>query len=1296
MANQIKALVIKVRSAEEPQGIAFAWDKLPQLEKFTKNILIPEIAVDQQGNSAVNIGSIVSGMPTVFARAGLFDNALNNVPDKDAEVTGLLLFYKSLISEWKGFIACLALNYKDISIQRVHLAYTDGLMISETENIYEPKGAFGNALFERKPLWCDQNLSNNADKIPFIDIISYKGQVLGGSSPDCFLFSSVSYQLKERLPFVNFSNGRLIDPLRSDLKPEELFKIYGYANHILKNIEAFRNQFSGLDDAIRPDYSNISSVIRGWMEDMVSYQQQRNFAKLEQQTPPEVGSLFQEPFAKLFNYSTILYGSEGVISTDATSDSSIAFDPKDLLLPDSTEIVQFDFGKAGISTRHYLHDKPILLLSAEAKGQANSYAYFSLPLTPLALNVFGANLDSLAGLTDAANVRSRLTAIYDPNQQDGEKLTVQLKLITDTGNEIIKQVVYNVTRDTIMGRDILMWPNFISKQWGRYFLYSEIPHNDAKFQATPFIGNVNDDFFRIALDDKGIPLYLASKGRAVKPDNDQGISVKLHVSSNNAVADNKYKYEIYESSQPFKGMKFSHAGADCGFGVIRYTGTVSSRTLPVNMLSSVRNLSAAFLGVDFGSTNTSVAYWSESEAKVCDQLKLSNKRVSLLGNDNKNNDERPAVEDEIFFFQNDEILTNSIKSVLTLHDTRRVVNEAGVQQDSLLSQAVKGGFPCFEKNLPIDTAEDNRYFLSYNRVGSAELVYNMKWSTRALDKSYKTAYLSSLMLHIYAQLFVENHEPHTLKWSYPSSMGKDMLNEYRAIWDSLIGMNPLNSAVKLETRRPSDLSDIGHTDGPSWSAAGNSGDIWGAVKQEAAPSRADARNSDAWSAPSVPEQVSGWDRPAPAKSEEIDIPTDNGPIRFDFEALKDDESLSEACAVANYMLRPNDGYAVSQGELLLCFDIGGSTTDITVLSDLGRGKAMIKQNSIRFAAERLAQATKCSPNFKRVLLKMCEQKHIYIQGLNKGEDKFSGGTAPYYFEQVVDRLEAADFEIFYRLIAAECKEMMSVNLYITGLIMFYAGQLVHKLRAEIVRSEDATELVKKTPPKIRIAFAGKGARMFDWFSAVDENAANDYYTQMFLRGIGGETVARQTIVPVSLNPLRIIDINSKRGRDNADVKYEVSKGLAIPTSQTRILVPKNKQAIEILGEENFCIVRPGGKVEYLEPTNSIIPEMVEHIGSHFLYLVEQGKAPCPRFMDFADLFYKVSSSMFGLRMTPADFMAGFLDMNIENYIKAVPEFIEAQKRKSREQKKFDYVAPIIILEGMKFFEKHLLQGIKAN
>ncbi|RBQ03526.1 hypothetical protein [Pedobacter miscanthi] len=1299
--KRIKALAIKVHPKTEPNGVEFAWDKIPQLEVFTKNILIPEIAVDQDGNSAVNIGTIVSGIPSVFARANLFKNAIDNIRDKEAEASGLMLFYKSLISEWKGLISCIALNYKDIEANRIHLSYSDGESLNTTTNIYEPTGAFGNMLFERKPLWCDQSLANNADRIPFIDVISFKGHVIGGTSPDSFVFTSVSYQIREKFPFINVQNGKFIDPLQSEINPQELSTLYGYAKHILDNIEKFRLNYAGVEELIRPEYGNISTCIQAWINDMVVYQQAKGYPKLDKSTAPEVGSLFNYPFSLLFNYSTALFGSEGIIYNES-KEGSILFDPKDLLLPDTTEIAQIDFGRDGMETRNFLKTKPILLLAAETKGQLNNYAYFTLPLTPLALNVFGATLDALVGISESSNVKSRITAIYDPADKDGERLIVQLKLYTETGNEIVKEVIYRVTSELISGKDILMWPNFISKQWNRYFLYSEIPHNDAKFQATPFIGNVDDDFFRIVLDEKGIPLYLAANGKAaVIPEKYGNIKAQLHIASNNAVADNKYKYEIYESNKPFKGVKFAHAGVDCGFGIIRYDGSGNTQALPVNMLNAPRTLSPAFLGVDFGSTNSSIAYFSDQRNEVCENLKLTNKRVSLLASDSKNNDERPAVEDEIFFFQNDEILTNSIKSVLTIHDSRRVVNDGNIQVNSLMAQSVKGGFPCFEKNLPIENAENNRYILGYNRIGRAELVYNMKWSTQQIDKSYKTAYLSTLLLHVYAQLFIEGHEPHTLKWSYPSSMGKELLSEYRGIWDSLKEISPIESNVKLKTFPPSDLSDIGDTSGSSsWGSTAAQPGGWGS--QASAPAATtpawgstDTGNSG-WGEQPQAAVATGWGNEAKRTLTAVDIKTETGPVRFDFKKLGNEESLSEACAVANYLVRPNGGYSINPGELVLCFDIGGSTTDITALCQMEGGKAMIKQNSIRFAAERVAQATKFSPNFKNVLLRICEKKKISIQGLNSGTPKFNENTAPYYFEQVVDRLEASDFETFYLLIAAECKEMMSINLYVTGLIMFYAGQLAYKLRNEILKSEDAPPQVKAIPPKIKIAFAGKGARIFDWFTAVNPAAADDYYTQMFIRGMGGETVAKQTISPISTNPLKIIDINSQRGTDNSDVKYEVSKGLAIPTNITSILVPTNKQAIEILGEDNFCVVTPNGEFKYLESTNSITPEMLEHIGNHFICLPQEGKPHCPRFMDFADLFYKVSSGMFGLKMNATDFMAGFQDMNIENYIKGEPDFIKAQKRKHDDQKDFDYVAPIIILEGMKFFEKHLLKGIQKQ
>ena len=75
------------------------------------------------------------------------------------------------------------------------------------------------------------------------------------------------------------------------------------------------------------------------------------------------------------------------------------------------------------------------------------------------------------------------------------------------------------------------------------------------------------------------------------------------------------------------------------------------------------------------------------------------------------------------------------------------------------------------------------------------------------------------------------------------------------------------------------------------------------------------------------------------------------------------------------------------------------------------GLVMIKQNSVRFAAQRISQATRHSKNFRNALLKTCEAKGVRIEGLNHGDTStFGPDTAPYFFEQVVDRLEDGEFQ----------------------------------------------------------------------------------------------------------------------------------------------------------------------------------------------------------------------------------------------------------------------------------------------
>lgn len=1315
MANDIKPLVIKVQPKSVPNGVQNKWnDFSTQMPTFTREIITPPI--DDNNGFSVQIGAVVSGMPTIFARANMFKLALNYVDDKKQSETGLMSFYSSLVDEWRGFIGCLALDYANVKAERIYLQYSDGKGIADTENIYEPKGAFGNLLFDRKPLWCDQGLAANQAKIPFIDVITYKNIVVGGTSPESFLFTSVSYKITDEQPFVGVLSGKFTDPLKSELTQEQLLQLHGYVTHIVGAIPKFDAYYKRLDESIRLNSSNLLSNLNQWLREIESYAESKNI-QLEGSIAPPV-DVFNAPFKTLFNHSSELYGEEGVIFEDEGElKNAVKFDPRKLLLDKRSEIARIDYGNDAMRNSDFIKQNPIYVMKAEILGMPGTYYYFALPLSPLGLNVFGKNLAALVGMDENSAIRSRLTATFDPTT-NSNNLKVKLQLVTQEGKENNLEEVYSVGQNAIRGNDVIIWPNFISKQWKRYFMYSEIPHNTTSqscpFKATPFVGNVDDEFFRILMDGQGNPIYLAEGEKISVPDRFKDrLKVHLHVISDKRVADNQYKYEIYESNQPFKGIRLTNANRESGFVIIRYGSGIEG--FPVNELNAERDLGEARLGIDFGSTNTSVAYYSDRNTKT-QGMKFKNRRVSLFGESSNDNKTRPAIEDEIYFFQDKEIDSNSIKSILTIHDTKRIVQEDFASQEMLAGQPVKGGFPCFESNIPIESVSDRRYKLKYPRSGMAEIVYNMKWSNQDLENAHKKAFIGSLLLHIYAQLFTENLVPTKLNWSYPSSMSSNLVGKYNQIWSGLSDVNPINDPSGRYSLHIMQAPGSFHYDAKaSWGKTTPS-NTWG--KQM--PQTSGLEQKSTWGNPSSMSSMTNWGKPmsqpttlgsgqpTPQSSasgwgqsmakqgtngwghdkpeiKTININLDKEPVHFDFKPIENDKSMTEACAVANYTAHLQGSDTSNSLNLTLCFDVGGSTTDISALCSMkssggGTGMAMVKQNSIRFAAQRVSSATRYSKKIKDVLIQTCADKNYRIQGLNVQPFKFSADMAPYYFDQILDRLEDSDFPAFYNSIRAKCPELMSVNIYVTGLIMFYAGQLSYKLLQEIKKSPDRNPAFDYDwRPKVNIVLAGKGARIFDWFDAIDSLSSKEYYMQQFILGYGGSDRAFQDI-----QDFAIVKSN--------DVKYEVSMGLAYPPSNNPLLIPKNSEAIEILGEDGFIVLNSQGQRIEVPYDANITPEMMQYIGSYFINAPKQD-LPCPKFMDFSLLFYQVATQLFGLNMTQNDFWNGFSSMNINNYIKNLPEYYDAVQN-VQPDRPFDFVAPIIILEGMKFYDDFLLPGIQ--
>lgn len=1308
-------LVIKVKTASIPPSTVGTWQDLSgMIEQFTADIITP--AIDQDSD----ISAQVSGIPTSYARANLFKSALQSYgKSKESIDLNMNAFYKMLSSEWRGFIACIALDYSRIKTEHVDLAYSDGKDLLSTANIYEPRGTFGNMLFHRKPLWClrEEDTDEQHRGVPFIEIVKYDGKVVGATSPESLLFTSCSYQIKEteNRPWVDFKTGKFKDPLESsDLDQTQTLQLYAYVDYLIEGlnndgksgINGLAAYYSYLGQALAPKYDNMLSNLAAWRKEIEAYAEKKNF-KLEAASVPPV-TLFHAPFDIAFNYKDELYGLDGVLYASA-QDHSVLFNAKELLLPDTAKIARLIFKGPH---KNEPSQFPIYVLTADKKNEPGEKAYFALPLSTLGIKVFGKNIAALTEpLSSKANVPSRLTAIYDPDAEK-DNLEVTLHLELNDGRTKEMKATYTCGGE-VDGKSLILWPNFISKKWHRYFLYSELPHNinlkDYPFQALPFVGEEWDNFEIISQAD-GQPLYLAKDGHDVDYDftDKQGIArhveSSLHIVANSATADNPYKYEIYECNHPFKGIKLNMPNGDeSGFLLIKYTTTTECPYIAQDKLGIQDNsLRGTTLGVDFGSTNTSIAYLDplDQQAKG---IQFTNRRISLL-RAGEDNEDRAANEDHLFFFQSYPLLSNAIKSTLTLHDSRRItrdINEA--QEISKFEKEVKGGFPCFSQNLPLAPAAPTSRIIKLQTAecGLIEQTYNMKWDDDDRNIAYKKAYLRSLLLQVYAELFTKDLFPKRLKWSYPSSMSESLLRNYNTIWSSLPAVNPLNDVnnhkpVTVDPQYQLKVSTFGYSlqndSNPSTTSNGLGGSFngigtngiegLGSMNIEGLGNNSFLGGLGTAQQPTFGNNAflsneSANNLTAKKEKHEIVLEKDDDSKPFSYDPVKmvdenDFLSITEASAVANYLnVRADDRDA-----LTICFDIGGSTSDISALCQLntkeGARLTMIKQNSIHFAAQLVGMATKHCPRFQRVLLSTCEEFGLRIQGLNLGANRYSPETASYYFEQMVDRLDATQLPFFYKKISSDCSELLCADIYVTGLITYYAGLLARKLIKQVRNSNECRWSGEKKP-KVLITFAGKGARIMEWLGVATNNGlATQFYQAMFIKGLG------QSDANTFISALEIAF--PKSISDN--VKFEVSKGLAMES--TTLMRPKECEPVEVIGEEGFTIENTMGETIRLDADNSITADMMSCLGDKFYGNSSAG----PRFQDFLGLFVQVAQQYFGLHFNMGQLQEILQNMNLLTFIKERPEFLHAKRAEQ-----FDYVSPILILEGLKFYEDFLLKKL---
>jgi hypothetical protein len=391
------------------------------------------------------------------------------------------------------------------------------------------------------------------------------------------------------------------------------------------------------------------------------------------------------------------------------------------------------------------------------------------------------------------------------------------------------------------------------------------------------------------------------------------------------------------------------------------------------------------------------------------------------------------------------------------------------------------------------------------------------------------------------------------------------------------------------------------------------------------------------------------------------------------------KAITESQAVACYA----SASGLSAGQFVLGFDVGGSTTDLLAvtggLPGLPNASALVKQNSIKLAAGILADATKFIPGFNSFLKDYVSEKIGKIYGI----ENITPNTAPYFFNTVLDRLDKnEDLDNFYLKIASNSKPLMWLNLYVTGLNMFYGGMVVRKLQK---LTENNINIFVRQLYSVRIEFYGKGSRIFDWYKALDAQNAESYLKQCFANGFGQQEVNNTF---KNQDSFKLGNFDNFKPIITDNIKTEVAKGLALKDF-TVFEFPSQE---EIAGEEGYLLRVPGQSHPIpLEALMNINPSLIQRLGSELLP-PQPGPNAYPKFVSFMNTFYTYATQTLDFKADGQEIMSAIMSMNILNDLRNDEDYKEALKN----GRDFDFVAPLIILQGQAFLRSYLLPKIQRG
>lgn len=746
-----KALLIP-SNVQSPNGATGIWNNIDNIASaYIKGIQTGKLL---DTINAQTLQALISGVPSPWARAKLFKYALDcfGNPVTAAANGGLNQYYNILVGEWKGLLAVMALFPGRIT-------FSAPLSLNTNGGQYDIASAFGRMLFEDADIWSDQNdLAKNPGAQPFIQLIYYRGKLVGGTSPLTAVFTGVDYSklgtLASDIPW--YRDGIFESPDRY-LDPQQLQKLYHFVKNMNTNAQSFVNMVNS-QRGNKPDinFTQFQAVGQDWERQL----QRMANTPLQPVGPIAKYSNLEIPFKLLFDSNVPLYRTPNGTFTFTNTPEVVKIGDINSLLSDDKFVIGWS---EEATTIHPLYDGPVYLLKVHELNAQTAH-YFSLPLSEQAIEIFRNSLPGILGYVPSQGVS------MEGKLNDRGQLVVTLTLQVDGHAVQLNPKEYEVQWQ-LRPQKVILWPNFIADEWTRYYIYAQ--RTDASQpEFLPFFkdknsgGIIKDRFGNFLtpnnLADADMSAPAVSIRSLVKTPSDAG---------NTLPAD----YEISLIDTPVLGLK---AMITQGVNTL-CAGYLVTRQTVIQDYSTRQRSNTATVGFDFGSNNTCVFY-HDSQSNQTHPICFKNYRAMLVGQETMASD-RVAELDELLFFSNYESDNGQFKSWLQEHDGR---TNQYTQMDE-----IAGGVPVNRPNVQVNKMTDRII-----ETQAGVLHYNMKWLNDNLGLQKKRAFIKSLWLQTCAYLFTNDILPTKIKWSYPGAMMMRDVNDLHQIFLALGNVPPLQMA----------------------------------------------------------------------------------------------------------------------------------------------------------------------------------------------------------------------------------------------------------------------------------------------------------------------------------------------------------------------------------------------------------------------------------------------------------------------------------------------------------------------